>query len=143
MLVKSSNTLLAASLQQQAVNQPIISFTAETDVADAMWRYVLVYATGSVVQDGTAMNDVSAVRVWYDADNNSFLGAGDVMIGSGTFGNTIFGPLVSRVNLTRAAHHHPRGGDDKYPSVSSSPTISGLRPCPTTSWATRAILAPI
>ncbi|MEK6536181.1 MAG: hypothetical protein AABZ63_01705, partial [Actinomycetota bacterium] len=50
-LVTSSNTLLAASLQQQAVNQPIISFTMAADVADAMWRYVLVYATGSVVAD--------------------------------------------------------------------------------------------
>ncbi|MBI5743534.1 MAG: hypothetical protein HY952_03185, partial [Elusimicrobia bacterium] len=98
-IIKASDTLTGPSLQQQALNQPIITFSMETDVADAMWRWLMVYATGTVLQDGTAMGDVSTVKVWYDADNNGFLGTGDVMIGSGTFGNTVYGPLTSRVDF--------------------------------------------
>jgi len=98
-IVKASDTLTGPSLQQQALNQPVLVFTMETNVADAMWRWLMVYATGTVILDGTALNDISAVKVWYDANNNGFLGTGDVMIGSGTFGNTMYGPLTSRVDF--------------------------------------------
>ncbi|MHB0996416.1 MAG: hypothetical protein ACYC2I_08615 [Elusimicrobiales bacterium] len=97
--VIATDTITGDTLQQQTVNQPILDFTMRADVADAMWRFLLVYATGTVIQEGSALNDVSAVKVWYDHDNNGFLGGTDVMIGSGTFGNTIYGPLVSRINL--------------------------------------------
>jgi len=98
-VVKATDTVLGPTLQQQAQNQPVMVFTIKTSVADAMWRWMMVYATGTVMQDGTAINDVSAVKVWHDADNNGFLGASDVMVGSGTFGNTIYGPLTARVDF--------------------------------------------
>jgi hypothetical protein len=102
--VIATDTVMGDTLQQKAVNQPILSFTMKTDVADAMWRWLMVYATGTVIQDGSALNDVGAVKIWYDADNNGFLGANDVLIGSGTFGNTIYGPLVARVDFGSAQH---------------------------------------
>ncbi|MDP2866723.1 MAG: hypothetical protein Q8O90_10815, partial [Elusimicrobiota bacterium] len=98
--VKATDTIAGSTLQQKALNQPILNFTVETDVADAIWRWMLVYATGTVVKEGTAANDVSAVKIWYDKDNNGFLGGVDQMIGSGVFGNTIFGPLAARVDIS-------------------------------------------
>ncbi|HBE88216.1 MAG TPA: hypothetical protein DDW67_03650 [Elusimicrobia bacterium] len=108
-LIKATDTVAGATLQQKAENQPIIAFTAETDVADAQWRWVMVYASGTPLSDGTAINDVSRVKIWYDADNNSYLGGADVMIGSGTFGNTIYGPLVSRVTFNSPVTLHTEG----------------------------------
>jgi len=98
-IVKATDTILGPTLQQQGVDQPVMAFTLETNVADAMWRWLTVYATGTVIQDGTAINDISVVKVWYDKDNNGFLGGSDVMVGSGTFGNTIYGPLTARVDF--------------------------------------------
>jgi hypothetical protein len=98
-VIMTATDTVTATLQQKAVNQPIIAFTMATDVADAKMRWILVYATGTVISDGTALNDVDTVKVWYDADNNGFLGAADVMIGSGTFGNTTSGPLVAKLNF--------------------------------------------
>ncbi|MEK7721123.1 MAG: hypothetical protein AAB359_01900, partial [Elusimicrobiota bacterium] len=98
--VKATDTITGATLQQKAVKQPILNFTIGTNVADAIWRWMLVYATGTVIKEGTAANDVSAVKVWYDKDNNGFLGGVDVLVGSGVFGNTIFGPLAARVDIS-------------------------------------------
>ncbi|MDT8285807.1 MAG: Ig-like domain repeat protein [Elusimicrobiales bacterium] len=108
-LIKSTDTVLGPTLQQKAQDQPIIAFTAETDVADAQWRWAMVYASGTPLSDGTAINDVERVKIWYDLDNNSYLGGGDVMIGSGTFGNTIYGPLVARVTFDSPVTLHTEG----------------------------------
>ncbi|MEF3279377.1 MAG: hypothetical protein K6357_00185 [Elusimicrobiota bacterium] len=99
-IVIATQTVLGNTLQQKAVNQPVLSLEVKTDVADAIWRWVMIYATGSVISEGTAMNDVEAVKIWYDSDNNGFLDTSkDVFVGSGTFGNTIYGTLVSRVDF--------------------------------------------
>ncbi|MDO8802826.1 MAG: fibronectin type III domain-containing protein [Elusimicrobiota bacterium] len=98
--VRATDTVTGGTLQQKAVDQTIMNFTIETSVADAIWRWVLVYATGTVVKEGTATGDVSAVKVWYDKDNNGFLGSADPLIGTGVFGNTIFGPLAARVDIS-------------------------------------------
>ncbi|MDO8805613.1 MAG: Ig-like domain-containing protein [Elusimicrobiota bacterium] len=95
--VDAADTVSIQPLPAMGVNQPLLDFTLRTDVADAMWRWMLVYATGTVVQDGTAVEDVAAVKVWHDLDNNGLLDGSDVMIGSGTFANTILGPLVAKV----------------------------------------------
>ena len=96
---KGTDTVTGTTLQQKAFNQPILNFTLNTNVADAIWRWMIVYATGTVIKEATAANDVSAVKIWYDKDNNGFLGGVDQLIGSGVFGNTIFGPLAARVDI--------------------------------------------
>ncbi len=100
-IIISTQTTLGSTLQQRAVNQPILTLELKTDIADAEWRWMMVYATGTVVKDGTATGDVEVVKLWYDQDNNGFLDTTkDVFIGSGTFGNTIYGPLVARVDFS-------------------------------------------
>ncbi|MDA3821285.1 MAG: hypothetical protein PF450_01545, partial [Bacteroidales bacterium] len=99
-LIVATETVTGNTLQQKNEDQAILSFSAESDMSDSMFRWMMVYATGSVISEGSAMNDVSQVKVWLDADDNGFLGTvNDVVIGTGTFGNTIYGALVSRINL--------------------------------------------
>ncbi|MCK5582801.1 MAG: hypothetical protein KAI33_03375, partial [Elusimicrobiales bacterium] len=99
-LIVATDTITGNTLQQKELDKSILSFTAETDMSDAMFRWMMVYATGSVISEGSAMNDVSQVKVWLDADDNGFLSdVNDVIIGTGTFGNTIYGALVSRVDF--------------------------------------------
>ena len=99
-IVKATDTITGDTLQQKAVDQAILSFTIEAGVSDAVWRWMMVYATGTVVKEASAMNDVTAVKIWHDKDNNGLLGTADEMIGSGAFGNTIYGPLAARVDIT-------------------------------------------
>jgi len=99
-IITATDTVTGDTLQQKKINQPVISMTADAAVSDALWRWVMIYATGTVLHDGTALGDVSAVRVWRDTDRNGFLSAADVLIGEGAFGNTVSGPLAARVTFT-------------------------------------------
>ncbi|MCK5358692.1 MAG: hypothetical protein KAJ48_09880, partial [Elusimicrobiales bacterium] len=55
-MIKAADTITGDTLQQKEVDRPILSFTAEADQSDAILRWLLVYATGSVVAEGSAMN---------------------------------------------------------------------------------------
>ncbi|PIU18557.1 MAG: hypothetical protein COT18_10310, partial [Elusimicrobia bacterium CG08_land_8_20_14_0_20_59_10] len=100
-VIKGTDTLIGDTLQQKKTNQAILSMTAEAAVSDTKWRWLLVYATGAVVDDGTARNDVDIVRLWHDADRNGFLDtAGDVLVGTGAFGTpSSYGLLTAKVML--------------------------------------------
>ncbi len=82
--VTSTNTSTGNTLQQQSVNQPILQMMMATNKAEAYWTNLVVTATGTANPA-----DVKRVSVWRDADNNGvFTTQNDVLIGSGTFGNT-------------------------------------------------------
>jgi len=102
-VIIATETTHGPTLQQKAKDQPVLNLEIKTDIADAKWRWIMIYATGSVISEGSALNDVEAVKIYYDQDNNGFLDTTkDVFIGSGTFGNTIYGPLVARVDFSTA-----------------------------------------
>ncbi|PIU20444.1 MAG: hypothetical protein COT18_02245, partial [Elusimicrobia bacterium CG08_land_8_20_14_0_20_59_10] len=103
-IVESTEAVTGPTLQQKALNQPVIDLTLKTPVGDAYWYWLMVYATGTVVDEGSALNDVETVKVWYDKDDNGFMDvARDVMVGAGAFGNTRYGPLVARVDFSTTA----------------------------------------
>ncbi|MBI4425837.1 MAG: hypothetical protein HY554_19055, partial [Elusimicrobia bacterium] len=70
---------------------------AATNVGDALLRWVLVTATGTSAQAGGVGSDVDQVGLWRDVNNDGLLQmASDVLVGSGTFGNS-GQPLAARV----------------------------------------------
>ncbi len=80
-----SDTTLKATLSQAATNQPIISFTAHTDKSEATFKNIIVSRAGT-----GSDSDVTAVRIWYDGNNDGLLNLGttqDYVIGQGSFGN--------------------------------------------------------
>ncbi|MEK9145854.1 MAG: hypothetical protein AAB339_09615, partial [Elusimicrobiota bacterium] len=89
---------LGPFLQQKSTGA-VLAFTLNTDVADALWRFVLVTASGTSAQAGAHISDVQLVSVWLDAnDDGIFQASTDELLGTGTFGNA-GNPLASRLNL--------------------------------------------
>ncbi|MDD5658257.1 MAG: hypothetical protein PHF00_13480, partial [Elusimicrobia bacterium] len=87
---------------QQKSTLAVASFVIQTDVSDALWRWMLVFATGTAAAQGAIASDVDLVSLWYDANGDAiFNPASDVMVGTGTFGNYAGLPLVAQVLLTQ------------------------------------------
>ncbi|MFA6002545.1 MAG: hypothetical protein WC881_00605 [Elusimicrobiota bacterium] len=89
---------------QQQSTVAVAMFTIQADVSDALWRWLLVFATGTAAAAGNISSDVDLVSMWYDLNgdgifNPGALPVGDVLVGSGTFGNYAGLPLVAQVNL--------------------------------------------
>ncbi|MBI4346137.1 MAG: hypothetical protein HY553_04740, partial [Elusimicrobia bacterium] len=100
-VVVATNTVdgpLGPFLQQKST-AAVLAFTLNTDIADSLFRWVLVTATGTSANAGTVGTDVDLVTLWRDQNNDGlFQSAIDVLVGSGTFGNS-GQPLVSKVLL--------------------------------------------
>jgi len=74
---------------QQRGTYAVVGFTVQADVADALWRWVLVTATGTSASAGSVGGDVDEVSVWRNTNNDGVFNLlNDVKIGSGTFGNS-------------------------------------------------------
>ncbi|MDE2141999.1 MAG: hypothetical protein KGJ84_06265 [Elusimicrobia bacterium] len=86
-------------LQQQST-VAVAVVNVQTDVADALWRWILVTATGTAAAGGAVGGDVDQVSLWYDANNSGvFNQSVDVLVGTGTFGNYAGNPVVAQVNM--------------------------------------------
>ena len=101
--VTSSDTFDGAigPFAQQKSTVAVASILVAADVADAPWRWLLVYATGTATAGGSVATDVDATQLWYDANNDGLFNppSGDILVGSGTFGNYQGLPLVSQIVL--------------------------------------------
>ena len=86
---------------QQKSTVAVAAIIMKTDVSDALWRWVLVYATGTAAADGTVAGDVDVTALWYDSNNDGLFNpqSGDILVGTGTFGNYQGLPMISQVNL--------------------------------------------
>ncbi len=85
---------------QQKSTVAVGVINVQTDVADALWRWLLVYATGTATQSGSVSGDVDLVQLWFDDNQDGlFNPLSDVLVGTGTFGNYQGLPLVSQINL--------------------------------------------
>ncbi len=83
--VNPQQSTLGPGLMQGATNQCVFTFTAQTAKSDAYFQTLTVNRTGTA-QD----SDVTAVKLWFDGNNNSILDLGttnDYVIGQGYFGN--------------------------------------------------------
>ncbi|MCX5789195.1 MAG: hypothetical protein NTX64_11920 [Elusimicrobia bacterium] len=103
MLVVATNTaddLHLGSYMQQRGTFAVVGFSVQADVADALWRWVLVTATGTSASAGSVSGDVDEVSVWRNTNNDGvFNPLNDVKIGTGTFGNS-GQPMKARVIMT-------------------------------------------
>ncbi|MBI4386811.1 MAG: hypothetical protein HY551_05465, partial [Elusimicrobia bacterium] len=102
LIVTATDTVDSASLGaflQQRSTQTVLSFTVYADVADAVWRWAVVSATGSSAVAGNVGNDVQLVSLWRDQNDNGIFDGVDVMIATGTFGNS-GQPLATQLKLS-------------------------------------------
>ncbi|MCB4791979.1 MAG: hypothetical protein LHV68_08835 [Elusimicrobia bacterium] len=82
--VTPKETTIGDSLMQGTTNQAVLSFTLEADKSYGFLNSIYLNRTGN-----TADVDVTAVKIWYDGDDNGFLSpntTNDWVIGTGTFG---------------------------------------------------------
>ncbi|MCB4757669.1 MAG: hypothetical protein LHV69_11680, partial [Elusimicrobia bacterium] len=81
--VVATETVTGLTLQQGAVNQPVLMLTLKTSQSEAFWTGLTVTSSGTATPA-----DVKLVKLWRDADNNGiFTTTFDVLLASGTFGN--------------------------------------------------------
>jgi hypothetical protein len=79
------NATTIDSLMQAATNQAVLTFKAKTNRSEALFNSVKITRTGTAED-----SDITAVRIWYDGNNNGLLDQGttqDWIIGSGLFNN--------------------------------------------------------
>jgi hypothetical protein len=89
--VISTEGATGPTLQQGAVNQPVMMLTLNTAKAEAYWSGLRLNSTGTATP-----SDVALIKLWHDADNNGiFTTGGDVLVSSGTYGNTGNPTIVS------------------------------------------------
>ncbi|MBI3554192.1 MAG: hypothetical protein HY077_16970, partial [Elusimicrobia bacterium] len=101
--VVSTNTLDGAigPFFQQNTTVAVAVMNLNTNVADALLRWMLVYATGTATAGGQVSPDVDLVSLWYDAPGNGvFSTSQDVLVGTGTFGNFGGIPLKAQINMS-------------------------------------------
>ena len=84
---------------QQTSTLPVANLSVQTGIADTMWRWLLVFATGTATAGGSISADVQSVALWYDANGDSIFDAPDVLVGTGTFGNYAGQPLVAQIQI--------------------------------------------
>jgi len=103
MLVVASNTVDDMQIGpyfQQRSSGAVLSFTVNANVADALWRFVVVTATGSSASAGKNQTDVDLVSLWFDHNDDGFWEFDrDVLIATGTFGNS-GSPLQTKLTLS-------------------------------------------
>ncbi|MCR4294189.1 MAG: hypothetical protein NUW21_01540, partial [Elusimicrobia bacterium] len=101
--VTSSDTFdgVIGPFAQQKSTVAVATLLMQTNVADAPWRWILVYATGTAASGGSIAADVEETQLWYDSNNDGLFNppSGDVLVGTGTFGNFQGLPLVSQIVL--------------------------------------------
>ncbi|MBI5240835.1 MAG: hypothetical protein HY926_10215, partial [Elusimicrobia bacterium] len=85
---------------QQTSTLPMANLTVQTGIADAEWRWLLVFATGTATAGGDIAADVDQVSLWYDANGDSVFDAPDVLVGTGTFGNYGGQLLVAQIKIS-------------------------------------------
>ncbi|MBI4669484.1 MAG: hypothetical protein HY747_09950, partial [Elusimicrobia bacterium] len=88
--VVSSGTALSIEPVQASVDNPMAVMRLSVDKADAVWRGMIVKATGTAAANGVFNEEVSLVKIWKDnplAGRQGIFEVNDVLVGSGTFGS--------------------------------------------------------
>ncbi|MGH2930687.1 MAG: hypothetical protein ACRDL8_20960, partial [Solirubrobacteraceae bacterium] len=95
---------IGAFLQQKST-VAVQAITLQTNVADALMRWILVTATGTETAGNQESADVDQVGLWYDVPNTGVFNAGtDVLVGTGTFGDYQGLPQVAQINMFTPIH---------------------------------------
>ena len=94
------NGVQAPFLQQRST-VAVAVIDMRTNVSDALWRWIVVQATGTSAASGANVTDVDLVSLWYDANNSGiFSPTADVLVGTGTFGNFSGDSSVAQIKMT-------------------------------------------
>ncbi|MBI4061260.1 MAG: hypothetical protein HY403_07500, partial [Elusimicrobia bacterium] len=86
------------NLMQGTTNLAFMTFTMAVDKGDALWRRIIVRATGTATADGQVVDEVDRLWLYQDVNGNFLLDVGtDTVISSAPFNTS--GPLFAKLEF--------------------------------------------